>query len=66
MTTFDQDHAYNVKDYGAHGDGVHDDSTAIQTAFDARAADGNEDRCSVFFPPGKYRVDHTIEVRRRV
>lgn len=56
----------NVKDYGAHGDGVTDDTAAINKAI----ADG--DRCGancgsstiypavVYFPPGKYLVSSSI------
>lgn len=42
------DDVINVKDFGAVGDGVTDDSTAIQSALDA----GND----VFFPDGDYLV----------
>ena len=38
----------NVMDFGARGDGVTDDTTAIQTAIDQGG--------SVYFPPGTYRV----------
>ena len=49
---------FNVKDFGATGDGSTDDTTAIQAAFDAA------DAAQVFgvngpvvvFPPGDYRV----------
>lgn len=47
----------NPKDYGAVGDGVHDDTCAIRSAVKA-AADGNG---VVFFAPGIYRTD-VIEV----
>lgn len=42
------DDVINVKDYGATGDGVTDDSTAIQAALDA----GND----IFFPDGDYLI----------
>jgi len=43
----------NVKDYGATGDGVTNDTAAIQAAIDAvNAAGGGE----VFFPAGTYSV----------
>lgn len=44
----------NVKaaTYGAVGDGVTDDTSAIQAALDAAAVSGR----LVFFPPGTYRV----------
>jgi parallel beta-helix repeat protein len=44
---------FNVKDYGAVGDGVADDTTAIQAAVTA----GN-----VFFPAGTYKITATISV----
>jgi hypothetical protein len=46
---------YNVKTFGAVGDGVHDDTAAIQTAIGL--ADGNE----VFFPAGRYLISSTLE-----
>ena len=42
---------FNVKDYGALGDGVTDDRPAIQLAFNAAIAAGGG---CVFFPSGKY------------
>ena len=44
--------AVSVKDYGAVGDGVADDTTEIQDAFDAVPAAGG----TVFFPAGTYIV----------
>jgi parallel beta-helix repeat protein len=43
-----------VADYGAKGDGVTDDTLAIQAASVA-AADGN---CVLFFPPGDYVMSY--------
>ena len=45
---------YNVKTYGATGDGTTDDTAAIQAALDAS---GNG---VVFFPPGTYLCNVTI------
>lgn len=41
----------NVKAFGAKGDGVTDDTAAIQSAFNAAGASD-----TVMFPPGRYRV----------
>lgn len=49
----------NVVDYGAVGDGVTDDTVAIQAAMDA-ASDGN----ALFFPKGRYVVSSTINCTR--
>ena len=50
--------AVNVKDYGATGDGSTDDRTSIINAISALGANGG----TVFFPPGRYRIDSTITV----
>jgi hypothetical protein len=44
----------SVKDFGAVGNGVADDTVAIQNAIDTEA--------NVFFPPGKYRTTATLTV----
>lgn len=60
----------NVKDYGAVGDGVTNDTAAVQAALDVAESYGVGssttvfDRPPVYFPPGVYLVDgFTIEFR---
>lgn len=48
---------FNVKDYGAVGNGSADDRAAIQAAIDAAAVPAGGG--IVFFPPGKFMVDCT-------
>ncbi len=54
----------SVKDFGAVGDGVTDDTTAIQTAVNAAATFGNSSAygATVFFPSGKYIISSTINL----
>jgi hypothetical protein len=47
---------FNVLDFGAVGDGVTDDASAIQAAIDAADDAGGG---VVFFPQGRYNVVHT-------
>jgi parallel beta-helix repeat protein len=51
----------NVRDKGAKGDGVHDDTAAIQAAIDALPAAGG----TVTIPDGNYMIDaaRSIELR---
>jgi hypothetical protein len=50
----------NVKGYGATGDGVTNDSAAIQAAVDDAASPySSANRGIVFFPPGTYNVGST-------
>lgn len=48
----------SVKSYGALGDGVTDDSAAVQLAFDAVPATGG----AVYFPPGVYPIGTAINI----
>ena len=53
------DIVYNVRNFGAVGDGVTDDTNAIQSAIDALIALGGG---TVYFPPGKvYKISYTLE-----
>jgi hypothetical protein len=47
---------YNVKDYGATGNGTTVDLTAINAAYTAATASGG----TVFFPPGNYKINDII------
>lgn len=50
---------YNVKDFNAKGDGVTDDTTAIQNAVNACSEAGGG---IVFIPAGKYYISTTITI----
>ena len=45
----------NVKDFGAAGDGMADDTNAIQDALDASY--------NVYFPAGNYKINGTLTIR---
>lgn len=47
---------YNVKDYGALGNNVADDTVAIQNAINAAQTAGGR----VYFPAGKYRLNSSV------
>jgi len=51
ITVSDESFNINVKDYGAYGDGRHDDTKSFQQAIDDLAANGGGD---VFVPAGTY------------
>ena len=48
----------SVKDFGATGDGVTDDTVAIQAAIDAYTSG----QISIYFPSGTYKVTNTITI----
>lgn len=51
----------SVKDFGAAGDGVRDDTAAIQAAIDAhRGTFLQKSPAAVYFPPGVYVVSDTL------
>jgi parallel beta-helix repeat protein len=49
--------SFNVKDYGAIGDGVANDASAIQAAINAADAAGGG---TVYFPSGDYKTDAQV------
>lgn len=54
--------AYNVKNYGALGDGSTDDTGAIRAAITAATANGG----IIFFPPGTYQLSGTLTLPNSV
>jgi hypothetical protein len=52
---------FNVRDFGAKGDGNHDDSEAIHAAIDAASKKGPN--TVLFFPKGKYVLSHQTGIR---
>lgn len=61
VTTSSSNLVYNVQDatYGAKGDGITDDTAAIQAAIAAASAAGGG---IVFFPTGTYKITATLTV----
>ena len=51
----------SVKDYGAKGDGIHDDTTAINNAIAALPSTGG----TVYIPPGIYQIDASRHINLR-
>eukprot|EP01064_Diplonema_japonicum_P036859 TRINITY_DN8453_c0_g2_i2.p1 TRINITY_DN8453_c0_g2~~TRINITY_DN8453_c0_g2_i2.p1 ORF type:complete len:665 (+),score=169.02 TRINITY_DN8453_c0_g2_i2:393-2387(+) len=54
----------NVKDYGAVGDGVHDDTAAITAALISGRQDirSTEQQLKVYLPPGTYLVSDQLQL----
>jgi hypothetical protein len=61
---------FNVQDFGAKGDGVTDDTAAIQAAVNAvpffpMPEDVTKGGWTVYFPPGRYLISQTIVIGLR-
>lgn len=54
----------NVRDVGARGDGVTDDTDAIQAAIDQVCGEGGERTGLVYLPAGTYRLTGTLVANR--
>ena len=50
----------NVKDYGAVGDGVTNDTAAIQAALDAAAVSGAANKIPVYLPAGTFMISNLL------
>lgn len=50
---------YNVKQFGAYGDGVHDDTTIVQNLLDAISSG------TMYFPRGRYVLSDSINFCKR-
>jgi hypothetical protein len=67
---------FNVKDFGAKGDGKADDTKAIQDAFDAAAKTARSEQypghsyyvsnAEIYFPSGKYIITDTLQIKANV
>ncbi|MDF2926434.1 MAG: hypothetical protein K0R57_5348 [Paenibacillaceae bacterium] len=50
---------FNVKDFGAAGDGVHNDTAAVLDALDAARQHGGG---IIYFPGGRYHLTNTLKI----
>ena len=55
---------FDVRDFGAVGDSVADDTAALQAAIDESGGEGTERAGIVFLPSGTYRITDTLVVNR--
>jgi len=55
----------NVKDYGAVGDGIADDTAAIQAAIDATGVTTTLRGGNIYVPSGNYKITDTLLLKRK-
>lgn len=60
---------FNVKEYGVTGDGSTNDAPALQALINAlnplnTAAGGGISGAVIYFPPGEYQIESTIDIHR--
>ncbi len=55
----------DVRAYGATGDGITDDTDAIQAAIDSLGDTNSMRGGAVFFPPGTYQISCTLTIDRK-
>lgn len=58
LSDAERKHTFNVRDYGAAGNGMMDDSAAIQSAIDAAKVSGGV----VYLPAGSYSIGTTLDL----
>ncbi|SIT48397.1 hypothetical protein BN2475_1010002 [Paraburkholderia ribeironis] len=58
--------AVNVKDFGAKGDGIHDDQTAFQAAIDSFSPINESLAGTVLVPVGTYRLASPVRIKKSV
>jgi len=58
-----RDATYNVREFGATGDGATDDTKSVLSAVGRAAQEGGG---TVYFPSGRYKLSTTIDIPRKI